>query len=220
MIMRTQWFLLPLLAGGTGIASAEAPSLRVGVTAGVNQAHINGSGASNISNLSGGMFGAYAVLPMEGDWSLQAGAQFSVKGWQYDEPGTRDLSVVKLNYVEIPLLLRYDFARTNRTGAFIYGGPGIGFRTGCALSATTHSTGVTQHATCAEVETMSNGSVKFNSLDAGAIGGLGARFGVGRAQLVVTAQYELGLRTVMVSDDSKNRALTLGAGFELPIHRK
>ena len=35
-----------------------------------------------------------------------------MKGWERDEPGTHDFAVVKLNYVEVPLLLSYDFTPT------------------------------------------------------------------------------------------------------------
>ena len=127
---------------------------------------------------------------------------------------------MKLNYLEVPLLLRYDIAAPQRVGGFVLGGLGLGFRTGCSVSATTHSTGQTQTVTCSELERLSNGSVTFKSFDPGAIVGAGLRVAVGREQLVLTSQYEIGLTQVQSGIDAKNRALTFGFGLEVPIGRK
>ena len=220
--MRARWILVPVIVCQGTIVVAQTPSLRVGLLAGMNQAHVSGLGVSDISNHTGGAFGAYVVAPFPNAaaWSFQTGAVLSMKGWERDEPGTRDLAVVKLTYLEIPVLLRYDIAARERAGGFVYGGAGLGFRTACSIGVTVHSTGRSQTASCSEIETASNGAAAFESFDAGAIIGGGLRFGIGSTSLVLTAQYEHGLTQVQKSIDAKNRTLTFGAGIELPVHRQ
>jgi hypothetical protein len=207
------------VAAAAVAAGAQRPSARIGLFAGLNEARIDGSTVSDISNHSAGAFGAYVVTPIGGDWSVQTGVALSMKGWERDEPATRDLSVIKLTYLEVPLLLRYDIAARERAGAFLFAGPGFGFRTGCSIAATTHATGVTQSASCDDIERLSNGQVQFKSFDQGAIFGGGVRLGIGRELLVLNTQYELGMARVEHSNNAKNRTFTVGVGFEVPLHR-
>jgi hypothetical protein len=200
------------------VAAAQTPGVRFGVTGGVNFAKVQGSGVFDISNHTGALVGAYVAYPLSGGWSFQTGGSFSARGWERDEPGTRDLSVVKLNYIEVPALLRYDFASQQRVGYFGFAGPAFSLRTGCSIDATTHATGVTQSASCDELESRSSGQVAFNSFDWGMLGGAGLRFGFGSANLVATAQYEVGLKQIEKSVDAKSRAASFALGVELPLH--
>jgi hypothetical protein len=216
--MRTLLMLAPLLAS-SAVALAQNPSTRIGVFAGMNQSQISGT-ATDISNHKGAAIGAYVAAPIAEGLRLQVGAEWTQKGWERDEPGTHDLAVVKLTYVEVPVLLRYDFTPRERAGVVVFAGPGLGFRSGCSVEETTHSTGQTQTATCAEIASASNGAFTFSSFDLGAITGAGARLAVASVQLLVTAQYEIGFKHVSSSGGNANRALTFGLGVELPIGRK
>src|SRR5665213_3224584 len=191
--MRTHWMFVALLAGAATLATAQTPSPRIGIVAGMNQATVSGSGVIDPSNHAGGLFGAYAVVPLSEAWSIQTGVMLSQKGWERHESDTQDVDAAKVSYLEVPVLLRYDFAQKERVGAFLFGGAGLGFRSTCNLSSTVHSTGETQTTTCAEVKTLTNGSFAFNSFDGGIIGGAGVRLAVGSQQLVLTTQYEMGL---------------------------
>lgn len=217
--MRKRWLLVPLFVVPV-ITAAQAPSPRIGLFAGLNQAHVDGSSVSDISNRNGGAFGLYYGLPLGSpDWSLQTGLVSTAKGWRREEPGTRDVALVRMNYLELPVLLRGELAANQSMGGFVYGGAGLAFRSGsCSLSGTNHATGATLSASCADVERA--GGLKFETFDVGAILGAGARVNLGRQRLVVTAQYEHGLRNVQTDHDIKNRVLTYGAGFEVPIGRK
>ncbi len=211
-----------LFIGGASPLRAQASNQpwQIGVSGGVNLSQISGGGSSDISNRTAGSGGVYAVIPISDGWSLQTGALLSMKGWQRDEPGTHDLTVARLTYVELPLLLRYDAAINDKAGGFLYAGPGFGFRTGCSIAETTHSTGQTASLTCDAIASASSGTLTFKSFDPGAIGGVGLRFDVGRAAVVATAQYELGLSTISNALNAKNRTASFGLGIEVPIHRK
>jgi hypothetical protein len=43
-------------------------------------------------------------------------------------PCTHDLAVAKLNYLEVPVLLRYDVAAKERIGGLVFTGPGVAFQ--------------------------------------------------------------------------------------------
>lgn len=213
---------LPLsivLSAAASIAGAQVLSPRMGITAGVNQSRIAGT-AVDVSNHTGAAVGAYLVVPSASGWSIQAGAIWTQKGWKREEPGTRDLSVVDLTYLQLPLLARYDFAPAGRFGAMVFGGPGLGFRSGCALSATPQSTGRTSTVTCAEAEDLSGGSIKFESFDIAAILGGGVRVAASRVNVVATAQYDFGLKRIATSGDNKNRTMTAALAFEFPLRRR
>ncbi|HXT15181.1 MAG TPA: porin family protein [Gemmatimonadaceae bacterium] len=196
---------------------AQSGVARIGVSGGVNLAHVEGSDLSDISNRRAGTYGAYVAYPLGADWSLQTGGLFSGKGWQRKEPDTGDLAVVQIDFVQVPLFARYDFGGASRLGVVAFGGPSANFRSGCSLVATAHATGATQRVTCADAKTLSNGTIEFQSFDWSAVGGLGLRASTGSARLLVTAQYERGFTHVEKSHDATSRATTFGVGLELPV---
>jgi hypothetical protein len=204
-----------LLVAGTNVF-AQGREARVGLVAAMNQSRVEGQ-VSDVTNRSGRAFGVYSATPIKGAWSLQSGAIWTQKGWGREEPGTRDLAEVKLAYVEVPVLLRYDVAPRARVGGVLIAGPGFAFRTGCTLATTDASAGTTAEASCAEIDQLTNGAFSLSSFDVGAIGGAGVRVAAGRANVLATAQYELGLRNLESGRDSKNRAATIAIGLELPF---
>jgi hypothetical protein len=217
--MRNRWMLVSLLSAvaTTTTAAAQSTSPRLGIFGGINQAHVDGDNLSDISNRSAGAFGLYVVKPLAPSWSFQLGGMYTMKGWRRVEPDTHDEAMVKLDYIEVPALLRFDFGAPASTGAFLFAGPGFGFRSGCELTASSGSSGASGSASCADVERL--GGVKFKSFDVGAILGAGVRVPFGRQQLVLSAQYEHGLTNVNDDRNTKNRVFTFGAGIEVPFRR-
>lgn len=208
------WIVLGFATLARGVL-AQTPPAHVGLFAGVNEAKVDGSAVSDISNHTGGAFGGYLSVPLSPQWRFQVGAGYTMKGWERDEPGTHDLAVVKLNYVEVPVLVAYDFMPRERVGGFLFGGPGFSFRTGCSIGERPFATGVTTTLACADIP--SSSGISFKSFDAGAIAGGGLRLAVGRERLVASAQYELGLTQIYTSKDAKNRAFTFALGVEVPL---
>lgn len=211
--MHVRFVLVFALLGRAAVA--QTSSARVGFFAGVNEAKVDGSAVSDISNHTGGAFGGYVALSLSPEWRFQVGAAYTMKGWERDEPGTHDFAVVKLDYIEVPLLLSYDFTPRERAGGFLFGGPGFSFRSGCSIGVRPFATGVTSTLACADIPASS--AVSFKSFDVGAIAGGGLRLAVGRERIVASAQYELGLTQIYASKDAKNRAFTVSLGVEMPI---
>jgi hypothetical protein len=213
--MRSRLALALLCFSVSGVG-AQQPRARVGVFAGMNQSRIGGS-ATEISNHSGAAVGGYVAVPFSGAWSFQTGATWSQKGWEHSD--SRDQNVIELDYVEVPALLRYDFASATGLGAFTYFGPAFGFRGACSYSAISHANGTSVRATCGEIEQQTNGTVHFNSFDVGGVAGLGARYAAGRVNVTAAAQYDYGFKKIGLADN-KNRAATFALGLEIPIARR
>jgi hypothetical protein len=215
--MKLRWVMMAslTLAGRDAVAQQRSP--HIGAFGGMNQSHVAGTG-SDIANHSGAAAGAYVGLPFATNWSFQTGVTWTQKGWERSDP--QDLNVVKLDYLAVPLLLRYDFAQHERVGGLVYFGPALASRSGCSLSSTSHSTGATVAASCDEVERQSSGSVAFNSFDVGAVVGAGGRFSAGRVNMIAAAQYDFGVKKIANSGDNKNRTATFSLGLEAPIGRR
>src|SRR6185437_5143590 len=150
---------LALFSIAPRVSAQLAPSLpiRFGFEGGANLTHVTGTQVSDISNRNGWIGGVTLELPLPNRWSFETGALYALKGWTRVEPQTGDRAVAKLDYLEIPALLRYEFRNASPITPFVGAGASLSFRSGCGLSATTASTGETQDVSCAQVSQLSAG---------------------------------------------------------------
>jgi len=200
------------------VSAQLAPSLpiRFGVEGGANLTHVSGTQVSDISNRNGWIGGVTLELPLPNQWSFETGALYALKGWTRVEPQTGDRAVVKLDYLQIPALLRYDFRNASPITPFVGAGASLSFRSQCGLSATTATTGETQDVSCAEVE-QANSQFGFHSVDWGALFAGGVAADLGRSRLTLQARYEYGLTDVQKNNNAHSRALALTAGLSWPV---
>jgi hypothetical protein len=112
---------------------------------------------------------------------------------------------VKMNYVEIPLLLRYGIPIDGTIQPFLLGGPAIALQASCKYTDADGDTG-----TCDEVFGEED---SYKGFDAGLM--LGG--GISRDNLSATIRYDLGLANISKAANwsAKNRALMLLVGFGL-----
>jgi hypothetical protein len=96
-----------------GITSYAQRSFTAGVVAGVNGCQIHGDFYSGFDQI-GFVAGGFVQNNPEGNWQGQFGIQYSRKGSRHLVPrnqgGYRDFEI-RLNYVEVPLLVRYNTKR-------------------------------------------------------------------------------------------------------------
>lgn len=137
------------------------------------------------------------MLAFEGD------VLYAQKGVKLSNAGTT--GTIKLAYIEVPLLLRYNLGN-GTTRPFILGGASVGFKAGCDVTLDTGD--VSASSDC---ETFFDGEQK--GTDIGATIGAGVSFN----RLSIQARYTLGLtEAVDDKDDSitnKNRTLFFLAGI-------
>jgi len=120
--------VLCLVLGGATAASAQG--VVAGVKGGVNFANIHFDEEGDKVNFDrrvGFVGGVFVVWPGEARFGLQLEALYSQKGARLDAP---DAQVqLKLDYVDVPVLLRVSTARNRSGTAFhAFGGPSVGIR--------------------------------------------------------------------------------------------
>ena len=104
-------------------ASAVGPlgGLGAGVKGGVNYSDIISDGINSSGRL-GFIGGAYITIPL-GSIKLQPEVLYAMRGYKVDEIDV----TIKLDYIEVPVLFRYDFPSAVGTGPYIYAGPSFSF---------------------------------------------------------------------------------------------
>jgi len=135
-----------LATGLPSVVSAQITAAlpRFGITAGVNIAKISGDSINGAKNKTGFSVGATAVVPMGSAFSFAPELVFTMKGASFSDQGTD--GSFKLNYIELPILLRYDIPIVGTTKPFLLAGPALAFQTSCKVSA--EDQGVTVSVGC------------------------------------------------------------------------
>ena len=139
--------------------------------------------------------GIFVNKSLVGPFSLQPEAHYSQTGVTYSVSNSSATvsAALKVDYVEIPVLLRMDFGKGSPLHPFVYGGAGGAFRITCDISTTAAATTVTK--ACSE-NTTSTSKDPIEKYDVSAIGGAGlALSGLGRS-FALSARYSHGLSKV------------------------
>lgn len=180
------------------------PATRVTVLAGLNVATFTGDG--NPDNRAGFVGGVGLVAPFAPDWSFQPELTYSMKGAKASEGGAE--ATIKLSYIEIPLLLRWDLPASTMAHPFFHAGPAVAFRVGC--SAEINSGDVTLSSSC------DNAGADVKTLDLGVMFGGGIAFKHMNHTASIGVRYNVGMNDIADGNDQKNRVLSFIATFEWP----
>jgi len=194
------------LVGAVTMISAAIPlhAQRFGITAGATFSNLRSSEDLDLERRTGTTFGATLQLPLGSKVALQPEFLFLSKGAKLrqqtvgtDGPRTN----IKLDYLEIPVLLRYDFSR-EIIGPHIYMGPSVGFNVGCRL----------QYGGGNDDEALGNTTCDRNdfkpkTLDYGFTLGGGVDLNLGALALTGGLRYGIGLADIRDdnSDEFKSR---------------
>lgn len=196
MHRRTTFVAAAVLAiAGAQSASAQAPLVphpTVGILAGVNLAKLSGDDITDASNRTGFVGGLYLTLHLAGGFGIEPEALYTMQGSKFKDS---DLQV-KLNYISVPVLLRYDF-KTPGVHPYLIAGPTFSFKASCKESDNSDS------VDCNDAD------FKPKSFDIGATGGAGIAFG----KLSVSARYTAGFSKISEDIDAKNRTISVLAGL-------
>jgi hypothetical protein len=189
-----------LLTAGVSTASAQAvgPHAQWGVLAGANFAKL--SDADGIDTRTGVVVGLSADFHLANHFGVEIDGLYSQQGAK--ENGDGDDLTLHLDYVAVPVLLRYNFPTNSTVRPFVVLGPQVGFRVKCEASAGGES------ASCEDFAGENAKSVDFSGT-----AGAGIGFKVGKEELSLQARYNLGFTKVFEDSDSKNRVFSVMAGF-------
>jgi len=130
------------LAATLGAAIAVGQTeITVGVKAGLNFATMTGTMEDTLASgaypdaayLVRGVGGGFVNLGLAESWSVQLEVVYTQKAGQWEYVVTQDdvtattTQTIEIEYVEIPLFLKYRMPRESKLRPFLYTGPGIAF---------------------------------------------------------------------------------------------
>ena len=189
---------------------AQAPGLQFGVIGGVSIANLVGDDVEDSDSRSAPFFGGTLVVQPAGSLGFETGFLYMPKGASTDfDEGTGTL---KLDYVEVPLLLRLGINMLGPIKPVILLGGYVGFKASCKVEG--EGDGFSAEVDCDEFE------LETKSMDYGLTGGLSVDIPVGdRAILSPTVRYSRGLADIPDVEDTdvKNSAIQLGAALRIRL---
>lgn len=207
--------LAVLLAAALALPAVPATGAEVsgGLKTGLNVSDFVGSDASAGSGTkasgAGLAAGGYLVFPLrQAKFKIQAECMITVKGATYkgDVLGSHYENRVRLTYLEIPVLARFDIAsRSGARPAFLIG-PAFGIK----ISARSESHSIGYSAT--------NNVENIKSFDPGVMVGGAVDIPAGKGAISLEARYTRSLATISESSggdtpDIKNSVITILLGY-------
>jgi len=161
---------------------AEDGKMMFGVKGGLNLANVIGDDAENTSmkiGFVGGVFMCYNITEI---FAIQPELLFSMKGAKFEEG---DLEAnLKLNYFEIPLLLKVNLPTEGKMKPSLYAGPALGI----LMSAKYEDEDVKETA---------------KSMDIGIIAGVGVGYQMEKGMLFAEFRYEVGMTGLSDYNDAE-----------------
>lgn len=196
---------------GLSIPPSASGQVTVGFQGGLSLAKISGDGvADDLSNRTGISIGAFLETPISGMLSFQPEVNYAQKGAKDSDEGF-EVSL-KIDYIEVPLLVKFDLPTSGSISPHVLVGPALGFKAGCKI-------GGEQGGTDVDVD-CSEDDIDLKSFDFGAIVGAGVGFPAGPGEARIGARYNFGLLDVENSSEGEgvtNRAFSLLVGFSFPM---
>lgn len=195
------------LVGSTSAVSAQTIGFKVGPT--WSKAHEDNStdneGTSYLKKIGGGGFVRFGVSGL----SVQLEALALTKGEKAED--TDGEVSIKIDYIEVPVLLRFGAGSLASASPYVMVGPSFGFKTSCKGEVKSGS--VSASGDCGT-------DVPVKSMDIGATGVVGLQFSAGPGALFVEGRYTHGLSNI--SDDSNgnkvmNRMFAAMAGYSIGL---
>jgi len=176
---------------------------------GVNVSNFVGDAATaaNTQSVTGLALGGALAFDLSDDTSIQIELMYSQKGAEFDST-LLGATEIHLDYLEFPVLFRYDPLKDKRVSPTILLGGAMGLRINA--SGTVLSNGMPLTGGGLEQQT--------NSVDFGLIAGLQVNVAVGSGEIFLQARIERGLVNVNEggSEGFKNTAVSIVAGYFFP----
>lgn len=189
-----------------------SPALgQVGAHAGLTFSTAAGDDVPDVEYRTGFSFGAHLQMNLAPALSFRPELNYMAKGAKFTEG---DLTgTVKLNYVQVPLLLRLSLPIPAGPRPYAFAGPAVSFEAGCTLAA--ESGGVSASADCADADFFERKKLTWD-----VVGGAGLGFGLGLGEATIGVRYDLGLTSIDDSGanaDIKTRAISVMVGYTLGL---
>ena len=218
--MRQRLVLVSILALVAALACGAAhagPLVSIGFQGGLSIAGVSDDNKSDLfepKTKLGPAGGLCANLALSGGFSLQPEVLFVSKGFSYGKSEATDTAgnllgefetLVAADFLEVPVLLRYEILPAGLIRPALLVGPGVGFK----IRERVVETGAIEH---------SESSDDFDATDFTLNAGVGLSAPLGRGRCAVDARYAHGL-TDLARMRGKSRAVVITAGYSLALGR-
>lgn len=205
--MKKRWLVWSAVFGLLFLAVNRAEAVQIaakGLKGGLVLANMTGDDIDQNKTKIGFALGGYLTLAVSDAFSIQPELLLVQKGTKWKEEGISD--VIRLTYLEIPVLAKYRFPAGPDMNAFVFAGPALGLKVG----ATSHWE-----------EDGDSGTEDFDEakgLDFGLAFGAGLEKPFGGSVVSFDIRYTLGLGNCCEDDDGedykiKNSAILFLVGF-------
>lgn len=180
-----------------------------GVMAGVNLAKVGGGDVLKSDNRTGVMGGVFVTFHLTRSFGIQPELLYTQKGFSDNSDPNFD-ATFKMDYIDLPVLLRYDIPVVGPIRPFFVAGPAFGLQAKCALQAS--GDGASASVDCDHLQ---DAEIQFEkkSFDMSGVVGAGLDFRLGGTTMMLGARYEHGFSDVVENAAVKNRTWSIVAGL-------
>lgn len=181
--MKLKNVLIALTMVLSALSVYSQPNLALGLEGGLNLANVSISPSQTSNSRTGLIIGGVLDIGISRTIGVTTGLRYTMKGFQVTNQGVTFTD--KLNYIEVPALLKVKFPLTE-VKPYLVGGPVLGIR----VSATEEQSNGQQTADV-------DASSAFESIDFGLLFGGGLDFNVAtKTDLFIQAGYGFGLSNI------------------------
>ncbi len=192
----TKAFLILAIVGWQNSIQAQNS---VGGRVGINLAKVDGEGMDTDAKV-GLDIAVSADIGVSETFSIQPELHFLQKGYKFNFLGS-DLKRA-LNYLEIPVLIKYNLGTQESIAGFILAGPSIGFGIGYKAKSD------------GDEDTGSFDDIGLKSTDFSINFGGGVSIPITGGKVVIDARYLLGLANIADGEgEIRNRGINLGVSY-------
>lgn len=177
--------LIVVMLGVTLMAIAPVSAkIENGVKLGLNFASLSGSDDTGFESRTGFLIGYYLAFEIAPNLAVQTELLYSQKGATGDYYNNLDVKFT-MNYLEIPILLRYTFSAPDGAGPFLVFGPSLALNNKGEVSYTNSLD-----------ETIWKDMSNQKTVDIGLVMGGGISVNSGSRKIFLDARYTYGLSNV------------------------
>ena len=182
----------------------------IGIMAGVNLSKISGDDITSADNRTGFLGGIFVTFHLTNTFAIQPEAIYSQRGASDNSDPDFD-ATFKLDYIDVPVLLRFDIPVVGPIRPFFVAGPSFGLQVKCAIGV--EGQGASASVDCDQIGQDSDIQFENKTFDLSGVVGAGLDFRLGGHTLMVGARYQHGFSDVVKDASVKNRTWSVVAGL-------
>ena len=193
---------MPAMAEDTG-TTEKTQKIVKGVKLGLSMATLTGEDSEGLDSRIGLAGGAFVRVPIGEQLSIQPEVNYVQKGAEESAIGIT--LKIKMDYVEIPVLLRYEFPAGGSVLPCLYAGPMVAFKVVSDMTAEALGT------------SLDLGIANQKSTDFGLVIGGGIDVGMGSSAITFDLRFAVGLAEQFDDVDPFDYAEVYAQGLDFPV---